>query len=244
MNSAKDEIVEFFLCDIDLKQLFTAAIEDPNIGGDRLERNFRRLLVDFSRELLVAADNRVLRETAKLIEKSAPYISENVRRQLQPEPFSKSFPKPDDPNEKSWRQKRLNDYLEALQEHYHISGGVELGSDLRENRAGEQDNKAKSSKSENDDTSEISLEPGTNENLIMTALEEVKEFLRSGAPLENLKTGLRNFISPRKRQLEEEAPGGGTASHSEKNKPISTKATRRVQKLSGEYGEVRSTPRS
>jgi hypothetical protein len=186
--SAKDEIVELFLGDEEFKKLFEKAVTDQNIGGEKLARNFSRLLVEYSTDLLRLADLKVYRESAKLIGSSAEYISNRIRWSLEPMP--KALPSIN-PDEAASKKQSLNNWLETM-----ISSESELprtGGSAEESHG-----LGNVGMSElEDQRSEISADHEESEEGILEALEQIKGFLKTGSPIENLKRGLRNFVTPR-----------------------------------------------
>ena len=225
IRSAKHEMVLFFLSDAELRPLFVSAVQDPTIGGDRLERNFRRLLADYSAELLAITNVKVYREAAKLVRSSAAFISERIHQHFEPESLGdSSVPglKIKIEDEIEGRRHVLNQYLEeSLREHHRSLNKSTLDSEveMKAKPVHRLDNTGELKQEELDRLSEIFSEPAEDEASIVTALDQVKEFLGSGPPLANLRTGLRNFVSPRLKLPEQQARDKADGSSSEPEPP-------------------------
>ncbi|KAJ8131087.1 hypothetical protein O1611_g2540 [Lasiodiplodia mahajangana] len=56
LEAIADFLAEMLLQDVELRKLFKLALENPKIGGDRFQRNFRRTLVAYSKDLRAIAD--------------------------------------------------------------------------------------------------------------------------------------------------------------------------------------------
>jgi hypothetical protein len=210
VGSAKAEMVTFFLADAELRPLFVAAIKDPAIGGDRLERNFRRLLTEYSTEVLAIANVKIYRETAKLLRYNASFISERVRRHFEPQaPRSSpaSMMEMEGQDEAIGKRQVLDKYIKS-QLRGHGSGSDDAGPEVAVETQPELE------QGEPDRLSEASSGRDSDEASIMTALNEVKEFLSSGDPISHLRTGLRNFVTPKLKEPEEQSAAKLDAMHS------------------------------
>jgi hypothetical protein len=171
--------VEFFLEDIELSPLLTNGATDPNIGIERLARNFRRLLGSYSKELRQIAQSRIQREAANFVHHNSAYVSEAVINWFDTSTGRHILRLPSDTTEteqKAAAEERLNKFLEGLQEP-ESSDENQIPPLLEEEEAFDTD---------------------YDEEVINNALIQVKNFLESGSPFENLRKGLRTFVLPQK----------------------------------------------
>jgi hypothetical protein len=183
IKPAREVLVEFLLEDTELYSLLTTAAGDLQIGIDKLARNFRRLLNIYSRDLLDAASNPLQKEAAKFVHTTSTYVSHAVRVRL--DSFQEYV---EEPKQKAITEERLNRFLEQLQK----QGSFERDTPFTLGR--EEDAQSNSTGSELDDAHTI--EDEYDEEAINKALAEVKHFLETGLPIENLRNGLRKFVSP------------------------------------------------
>ena len=189
VKPAREVLVEFLLEDVELFPLLTSAATNPSIGGDRLARNFRRLLDSYARDLRHVAESYIQREAAKFVQHNSAYISDAVRARLVPSKgpnISHPHIETTDAKQKEVAEERLNKYLEEMQ---------------------------KSSFSDEDQIPPLPtdaaslLEDDTDydEEGISNALTQVKNFLGCGPPLENLRKELRAFVEPQKNKEKQPA---------------------------------------
>lgn len=174
---AREIIADLLMNDDELRALLAAGAADTNIGIERLSKNLRTLLKMYSEELLQLADTTDLKEAGKLVGNSSLYVSNRIRAQFgQP---SQSSPL-EDPGrllkeeERSPKEERLNQYLKSS------NGADQLGLDDSLPGADIED----------------ADEDWDDEEAITSALEQVKSFLRNGAPFENLRQRLKSFVTP------------------------------------------------
>lgn len=213
IRSAKAEMVAFFLADAELQPLFVAAIEDPSIGGDRLERNFRRLLVDYSTDILATTDiKRIHQDVAKLLRSEGLFISQEVRRNFDPFPVETS-----------------GISSVSLMKIEHDGEPFEKGGPMMDRFLGSDDASPEPSVEPRPELDGIrgfdkaSAEPDNDEASILPALDEIKEFLSTGTHMNNLRTGLRNFVTPKVKQPEEQS-----VAKSDVERPSESETTRIV----------------
>ncbi|KAI0098284.1 hypothetical protein GGR51DRAFT_538402 [Nemania sp. FL0031] len=194
IKPAREVLVEFLLEDIELFPLLINAATDPNIGVDRLARNFRRLLDSYSRELRQVAQSRIQREAAKFVQHNSAYVSSALRIRLDASKRGSTLRLPINTIEDDQRQaakEHLNKFLEDIQGRYSLGQEqippfpADTAVFLEERHDSEYDE-------------EEILDTDYNEEEINDALTQVKGFLESGSPLENLRKGLKTFVEPLK----------------------------------------------
>lgn len=197
--SAREVIAQMLADDEELLLLFQKGVDEEKIGGDRLERNFQRLLGMYSKELASLAPDKVCRDAAIFVGFHAKYISMTIRQK---------FGVPSDPvvvprptlgdlmsDEVVNPEKIVHEYLRGLQE-----PETELISQLDE--ANEFEFEAVDFGDEDDGKR---LDRADEENM-SNHLEQVKGFLRSQEPFNELKTRLRAFVIPEpEKQAENQA---------------------------------------
>ncbi|KAI1113725.1 hypothetical protein F5Y14DRAFT_417061 [Nemania sp. NC0429] len=74
-----------FLEDVELERLFKLALDNPKIGGERLERNFRRILVAYSEDLGAISDTERQKQASKTVKLVAKSVAQLIRRAIDPE---------------------------------------------------------------------------------------------------------------------------------------------------------------
>ncbi|KAI8945531.1 hypothetical protein F4801DRAFT_568092 [Xylaria longipes] len=188
IKPARDVLVEFLLEDIELFPLLANGATDPNIGVDRLARNFRRLLDSYSRELRQVAQNRIQRETAKFVQHNSAYVSDAVRMRLDTSTghnISLLHVDVTETEQKAATKERLSKFLEELQEPDASDEDEDQVPPLPAEVASLLEDEEK-------------LDTDYDEEEINNALIQVKNFLEKGSPFENLRKGLRTFVLPQK----------------------------------------------
>lgn len=195
IRTAQDELVRLFLSDDELNHLFVTAIEDPNIGGQRLERSFERLLVTYSEELLSLSQvDDVYREAAKLVWRRAPFIAEDILQHIDPTGRLATYHINTNQDDEAASKRELFNkliYRGRFDAHFK-SRSTRRIPDKNQHYEGREHHDRHS---EFDESSNISKHQHNNGGT-MTSLEQVKYFLRAGHPLENLRTNLRRFVVP------------------------------------------------
>lgn len=80
---AADELVTCLLKNAELGVIYKAALESRHVGADRFERNFRRILNYYSRDLKKEARNRGQTSAAVLVRRRSRYIANTLRQELE-----------------------------------------------------------------------------------------------------------------------------------------------------------------
>ena len=80
---AADELVACLLQNAELGVVYKAALESRQVGAERFERNFRRILNQYSRDLKKEAQNRGQTSAAVLVRRRSRYITNEVRQKLE-----------------------------------------------------------------------------------------------------------------------------------------------------------------
>lgn len=78
VESLVTELVDFFCADLSLIELCSASIQDPTIGRERFERNFRRLLKQFALDLGVEATTKMHSRAANFINRQSGLVSGKI----------------------------------------------------------------------------------------------------------------------------------------------------------------------
>ncbi|KAM3075825.1 hypothetical protein ACMFMG_007950 [Clarireedia jacksonii] len=187
--STQEVIAQMLAEDDDLLPLFRIAVEEDKIGGDRLERNFKRLLGMYSNELVNHAQDKLCRDAAIFVGIHANYISKTIYRSLDA-PSKSVSPQGDSklsngPVMKS-SEEIVRNFLERLQDQFRQESG---------DRFATEDGDAPNEFELETDTRAETFDRLREENIIKN-LDQVKQFLREGDPLKNLKSRLRNFVIP------------------------------------------------
>lgn len=175
---ARAMLTDLLMDDVEIQPLLIAAIADSNIGIEKLARNFRKLLLIYSHELLDTADSTICKEAAKLVKTSATYVSTRIRWRFTVQPDSLEI---ENEEEKAAKKERLNEYLEGLQARDSV---------LQPKDGYILDETTKDSRSESEDEGE------GNEEAITSPLSQVQKYLQTGSPYENLRKSLRSFVKP------------------------------------------------
>ena len=174
--------------DDELLPLFRIAVGEDKIGGDRLERNFKRLLGIYSKDLVNDAQDKLCRDAAIFVGIHAEYISKTIHRRLYilsnfvpPQGYSKG-----DPAMEAW-EKDVNDYLGRLQDPF--------GQGIEDGLFAVEDGDVPDEFELRTDTRGETFDRLREENIINHP-EQVKQFLRGGDPWKNLRSSLRDFVMP------------------------------------------------
>jgi hypothetical protein len=85
MNLEADEFIAILLRDEELKSLFTSAIQGDQVGAEKFERNFQRILEQYALDLKKEATNKQQEAAISFIRSRARYISSGVRRKFDPQ---------------------------------------------------------------------------------------------------------------------------------------------------------------
>ena len=80
---AADELVACLLQNAELGVVYKAALESRQVGAERFERNFRRTLIQYSRDLKKEARNRGQTSAAVLVRRRSRYIANEIRQKLE-----------------------------------------------------------------------------------------------------------------------------------------------------------------
>ena len=80
---AADELVACLLQNAELRVVYKAALESRHVGLDRFERNFRRILNQYSRDLKKEARNRGQTSAAVLVRRRSRYMANTLRQNLE-----------------------------------------------------------------------------------------------------------------------------------------------------------------
>ena len=80
---AADELIMCLLQNAELGVIYKAALESCHVGADRFERNFRRILNRYSRDLKKEARNRGQTSAAVLVRRRSRYIAYTLRQRLE-----------------------------------------------------------------------------------------------------------------------------------------------------------------
>ena len=80
---AVDELVACLLQNAELRVIYKAALESRHVGPDRFERNFRRILNQYSRDLKKEAENRGQTSAAILVRRRSRYMANTLRQNLE-----------------------------------------------------------------------------------------------------------------------------------------------------------------
>ena len=80
---AADELVTCLLQNAELSVVYKAALESRHVGPDRFERNFRRILNQYSRDLKKEARNRGQTSAAVLVRRRSGYMANTLRQKLE-----------------------------------------------------------------------------------------------------------------------------------------------------------------
>ena len=80
---AADELVTCLLQNAELSVVYKAALESRQMGADRFERNFRRILNQYSRDLNKEARTRGQILAADLVRRRSRYIANTLRQKLE-----------------------------------------------------------------------------------------------------------------------------------------------------------------
>ncbi len=191
-----------FLKDIELKRLFESALGDPKIGGKRLERNFGRILVAYSKELQAIAATEPQRQAANIVKRGATSVARSIRRALTPEPVTTlaniKATGDDTLSGNTSKLTTIEEYLrtltprsthdlslsdDSIQSHHEIDVDFPPSDDSIESERGSDDDY---------EDLEISLNRHSN----FPALRQVEDFLKSGLPIANLRERLKKFVFP------------------------------------------------
>jgi hypothetical protein len=86
--TATRELVNIFIEDSILRQLYQSALEDPRIGPDRLKRNLYRLLKKYAQNLQQNANGELERLAAQLVAVKARYVTQCVMERFYIRPVS------------------------------------------------------------------------------------------------------------------------------------------------------------
>ncbi len=78
-----DELVTCLLQNAELSVVYKAALESRQMGADRFERNFRRILNQYSRDLREEARNRGQTSAAVLVRRRSRYVASTLRQKLE-----------------------------------------------------------------------------------------------------------------------------------------------------------------
>ena len=80
---AADELVACLLQDAELGIIYKIALGSRHVGADRFERNFRRILNQYSRDLKKEARDRGQTSAAVLVRRRSKYIANTLRQRLE-----------------------------------------------------------------------------------------------------------------------------------------------------------------
>jgi len=205
--AARDEIADLLLTDDDIRALVITALSDPKIGAQRFARNLRRLLIEFSKDLLIEASSPVHKETAKLIRTQSLQIANIVNADMyQPSPSSNqptsfSYIRGGTRDDPEHLRQKMQSFLASLPPSSAFKQGVftSILSGAPQDVDGhelDEDEDADGDSDRDFSDEELDMNDSDDVKAITTALEQVKEFLRSGIAMVNLKSRLRSFVTP------------------------------------------------
>lgn len=208
--AARGEVVQLLLAEEEIQTLVKSALLDPRIGPRRLARNLRRLLVEFSKDLLTQATSLAHKEAAKLIRTQSLQIANMVNSSSDPTSIEDDGPglwaQLNNDGHAEGRNQVLVKYLKDLPDHTpDTRGWGPVGQSLEDDV--EKDGEALSDGSSDEETDLDENPTSKNDGKLSTGdLEEVKDFIRSGLPLVKFKERLRKFVSP---NVGQEGPEAG-----------------------------------
>ena len=113
---AGEEFAELLLDDEELKSMFALAIENDKIGVDKFERNFRRLLNQFSVGLKQEARIKEQNDAVYIIRSQSRFVARYVCNSIAPSKYPDRFDRfqknSDDKPSRLLAQQAVNQYLE------------------------------------------------------------------------------------------------------------------------------------
>lgn len=183
--AVRDEVVNLIIADQQIQVLVEAALNDRRIGDQRLERNFRRLLDIYSKDLMSQTPSPMLKKAATIVRNQSSQIAYAVKSfsQRSSQPLLPQLTDADDYSESS--DKRIRDYFKSL----HLSSVFPEKEAFYSQLPKDEDILDNNDSSDTGaDTSEIKS--------ISATFDEVKEFLGYGSPMANFKARLQSFVSP------------------------------------------------
>lgn len=196
----RDEIADFLLRDNGIRSLIEWAIRDPKIGAQRLETNFRRLLIGYSKDLLSQASIPIHEEAARFIKRHSSFIVNAAYPVALNSGNMILSDQPEETNYQSTTKHRIvQGFLKSLptlntthQEDFNSFHSISHGRSIDEDFSRDYGCESISSGSISDDESDSTILDG--DKSIMNAISEVKEFLQRGSPMANLKAKLQRFV--------------------------------------------------
>ncbi|KAK3322667.1 hypothetical protein B0H66DRAFT_620406 [Apodospora peruviana] len=195
--AARAEVVDLLLTDNDIRALVQTALNDPKIGDQRLARNFRRLLIEFSKELLDLATSAIANivKASELKPPSTTYPDLLIHLRTEatdysgpPRQMMQNFVESLPSSFKSEQGDSVAPGPIGSQQEHHAD--VQVGSPLNDNDC------PADSDEDFSDEEKLNITDGSDGKSITTALDQVKDFRRSGYPMINFKARLRSFVSP------------------------------------------------
>ncbi|KAI0159931.1 hypothetical protein GGR52DRAFT_576667 [Hypoxylon sp. FL1284] len=190
-----DELVHLFFSNLELNQLLVAATEDANIGGPRLQRNFQRLLVEFSKELRSVARDPTYKEVATVVGNFSPFLAGQIIRHVnETGPLTKHQISSSKDDTKSSKKSSTDESIASESCDDTDPDGVSMPPISHLNLHYEAPQEEPDPPSEYDGNPRASGKQQTEEKIAVTS-EQAKDFLRAGTPLEKLKASLREFVT-------------------------------------------------
>ncbi|RYP50615.1 hypothetical protein DL768_003897 [Monosporascus sp. mg162] len=180
LASSKDLLVSMLTEDQELDEIFKAAVITPQVGPQRLERNFKRLLVEYGQDLAALAQEESHRLSVRLIRTQALHVSQGIRQKYDLEYR--------DVRRLSNLDKPLTENQNALQIEYYPKQMAREADP-----AGLEDTQHENY-SDDDEPGDLQDEH--------RHLNAAKVFLIGGQPFQRLKIRLRDFVHPHLRDVE------------------------------------------
>ncbi|KAF7526224.1 hypothetical protein G7054_g10822 [Neopestalotiopsis clavispora] len=176
--------------------MIKSALDHPRIGGSRLDRNFRRLLKDYSQDLRQIAVSEAEHQAAKFVGRNAKYIAENARREMSSASSNRLAGIAGNDNDLEFRRDRkarINDFLQSLP----IPQTQRLDSLPLDQQNFSSDIPVVDDHESSDDSDGASdgsehMQP---EESSFPAILKVEHFLKGGKPMVNLRDRMYNFVN-------------------------------------------------
>ncbi len=195
LQSAAEELEELLANDEVLKPLYKTAFQNQKIGVERFQRNFRRLLKIYSRDLRDDADEDDQRSAARLVYTQATYVTDRIRKRYDPvyHDEEEEMRKLKFQTTGRARQERLEQYLQHAQRPESILELEDLDSPPLHNEA--ESHEAAALLTDDDDQES---EDGS-ERRDLPNLTDVKEFLVRSYAFKNLCSSFQQFVQPERK---------------------------------------------
>ncbi|KAK5631153.1 hypothetical protein RRF57_006868 [Xylaria bambusicola] len=200
--ASTDHLAYMFLEDIELKELFKSALDDPKIGGEKLERNFSRILVAYSKELQAIAATEPQRQAVNIVKRGATSIARSIRRAINPEPVTTlaniKATGDDTLSRNTSKLTTIEEFLRKLPSKSTYDPNLSDDSIPNYYKSDVDfpppDDSIESERGSDDDFKELEINPNGHDDF--PTLRQVEDFLKSGLPIANLRERLKNFVFP------------------------------------------------